>query len=91
MSLAPFDAPGRLAFWHAHHARTATTPERAAEEARATCRGLYPHQARQAPQDRPDTAPEGASLPGRPWRPLLGCCGKRERCAVCVTKETTHG
>ena len=37
----------RYALWLEHHARTAQSPQRAAEEAAATCRGLYPHQARQ--------------------------------------------
>ena len=40
-------AHARFALWLEHHARTASSPQRAAEEAAATCRGLYPHQARQ--------------------------------------------
>ena len=48
--LPPLPAPtarARFALWLEHHARTAQSPQRAAEEAAATCRGLYPHQARQ--------------------------------------------
>jgi len=43
----------RFALWLEHHSQTAQSPQRAAEEARATCRGLYPHQARAAGKETP--------------------------------------
>jgi len=46
-------AHGRYALWLEHHARTASSPERAAEEAAATCRGLYPDQARARAKETP--------------------------------------
>ena len=46
-------AHARFALWLEHHARTAQSPQRAAEEAAATCRGLYPHQARTAGKETP--------------------------------------
>jgi hypothetical protein len=52
----PLPAPtarARFALWLEHHARTAQSPQRAAEEAAATCRGLYPHQARTAGKETP--------------------------------------
>jgi len=49
-------AHARYALWLGHLAKTASSPERAAEEAAATCRGLYPHQARTAGKE---TDPHG--------------------------------
>ncbi len=60
--LPPLPAPtahARFALWLEHHARTAQSPQRAAEEAAATCRGLYPHQAHQARQTGKETDPHG--------------------------------
>lgn len=46
-------AHARYALWLEHHARTAQSPQRAAEEARATCQGLYPDQTRAAGKETP--------------------------------------